>query len=246
FSRGRWLGPLLAFLVVLGIPVQPALASGCRFLLGFQELHSLDPSDVGDCTGDQSYIANGDAQQSTTKGLLVWRKADNWTAFTDGYHTWINGPQGLQERLNSQRFPWENPSLNEMEQDFLRQLNNDRQSNGLAPLALNQRLVELAEARARDQLQLGGPLSHYDGAGHLMLRTILTKNNIPFASAGENLAENNYGPWQTVTVANDGLMKSPTHRANILNPSFNSVGVAVVGPTPGGRYYYAQLFLQSA
>ena len=40
-------------------------------------------------------------------GLLVWRKADNLTAFTDGYWTWVNGPRGLQRRLNSERFDWE-------------------------------------------------------------------------------------------------------------------------------------------
>jgi hypothetical protein len=30
-----------------------------------------------------------------------------WTAFTDGYHTWVNGPHGVAERLNSRRFAWE-------------------------------------------------------------------------------------------------------------------------------------------
>jgi hypothetical protein len=49
----------------------------------------------------------GDAIQHTTGGLLVWRKLDNWTTFTDGFHTWVNGPYGLQERLNDQRFGWE-------------------------------------------------------------------------------------------------------------------------------------------
>jgi lipoprotein-anchoring transpeptidase ErfK/SrfK len=43
--------------------------------------------------------------------LLVWRKADNFTAFTNGATTWVNGPQGIQARPNGQRFPWEaNPS----------------------------------------------------------------------------------------------------------------------------------------
>jgi hypothetical protein len=46
-------------------------------------------------------------QNSAGGGLLVWRKADNWTAFTDGYRTWINGPAGIQQRLNTQRFSWE-------------------------------------------------------------------------------------------------------------------------------------------
>lgn len=38
---------------------------------------------------------------------MVWRKQDNRTAFTDGYRTWINGPNGLQQRLNTERFAWE-------------------------------------------------------------------------------------------------------------------------------------------
>ena len=57
--------------------------------------------------GKRATTAIGDSVQQTTGGLLVWRKADNWTAFTDGYRTWINGPNGLQQRLNTQRFEWE-------------------------------------------------------------------------------------------------------------------------------------------
>ncbi|GEM_PF-4321629 len=81
----------------------------CSFTLGFQTLHDLIPDIVGDCTADETHNPdNGDALQPTTNGLLVWRKADNWTAFTDGATTWINGPCGLQSRPNSVRFPWEN------------------------------------------------------------------------------------------------------------------------------------------
>ena len=88
-----------------------AFTPPCRYVLGFARLHALAADAVGECTDDQASAANGDALQHSTKGLLVWRKADNWTAFTDGDHTWINGPQGLQERLNSQRFSWEaNPT----------------------------------------------------------------------------------------------------------------------------------------
>ena len=62
---------------------------------------------VGQCLENEHYNTIGDSVQQTTGGLLVWRKADNWTAFTDGYRTWINGPNGLQQRLNTQRFEWE-------------------------------------------------------------------------------------------------------------------------------------------
>jgi hypothetical protein len=78
-----------------------------EFKLGFAALADLIPDDVGDPLEAERYAANGDSQQLTTGGLMVWRKADNWTAFTDGHRTWVNGPYGLQERLNTERFDWE-------------------------------------------------------------------------------------------------------------------------------------------
>src|SRR5262249_39683584 len=85
-----------------------------QFQLGFQALHDWNPAMVGDCTDDESHNpANGDGLQHTTAwhgkgGLLVWRKADNWTAFTDGSTTWINGPFGVQSRPNAGPcFVWE-------------------------------------------------------------------------------------------------------------------------------------------
>jgi hypothetical protein len=63
---------------------------------------------VGACVTDAVPQAGGDLQQPTANGMLVWRKADNWTAFTDGSMTWINGPCGLQSRPNAMTFAWEN------------------------------------------------------------------------------------------------------------------------------------------
>ncbi len=77
-------------------------------MLGFKILRDLIGHDVvGECLENERYNATGDSVQQTTGGLLVWRKADNWTAFTDGYRTWLNGPNGLEQRLNTERFPWE-------------------------------------------------------------------------------------------------------------------------------------------
>jgi LysM repeat protein len=87
---------------------QVQAAANCQFVLGFATLAAAIPQQVGQCVENESHdAANGDALQHTTGGLLVWRKADNWTAFTDGYRTWVNGPNGVQERLNTQRFAWE-------------------------------------------------------------------------------------------------------------------------------------------
>ena len=102
---------VLAFSLLL--PAAPMAAADCQFVLGFAALKSLidaaeGPDKVGNCLENQrSNPVNGDAVQQTTGGLMVWRKLDNWTAFTDGYRTWINGPHGLQARLNTETFDWE-------------------------------------------------------------------------------------------------------------------------------------------
>ena len=110
----------VAAAATIGIAALPqmtfAQTTGCQYILGFATLHNLIPQQVGNCIDNQAFAANGDALQHTTGvngggGLLAWRKADNWTAFTDGYRTWINGPTGLVNRLNSgPLFPWENPT----------------------------------------------------------------------------------------------------------------------------------------
>src|SRR5688500_16936545 len=101
---------------VASAPVAPAPTTiqqapgvnGCTFVLGFAQLRALVGPAAGSCTENERFnTQNGNAEQATTGGMFVWRKADNWTAFTDGYRTWINGPQGLQSRLNVQRFAWE-------------------------------------------------------------------------------------------------------------------------------------------
>ncbi|HEY3111410.1 MAG TPA: DUF6782 family putative metallopeptidase, partial [Chloroflexota bacterium] len=111
----RWLA-LLALLAALiaptgaaAAPADAADAPGCQFVMGFAAIRELIGADkVGDCAENEHHNpANGDALQKTSGGLLVWRKADNFTAFTDGFWTWVNGPRGLQRRLNSERFDWE-------------------------------------------------------------------------------------------------------------------------------------------
>jgi hypothetical protein len=96
-----------------GPPSMPSLPlivdpSAPHLVLGFQVLAGL----LGDRTGqpienEWHNPDNGDGLQQTTTGLMVWRKSDNWTAFTDSSMTWVNGPYGLQMRGNDERFSWE-------------------------------------------------------------------------------------------------------------------------------------------
>ena len=85
-----------------------AQAADCEFRLGFNTLRDLIGHEiVGECLENEDYNAIGDSNQQTTGGLMAWRKADNWTAFTDGYRTWVNGPFGVKQRLNTERYFWE-------------------------------------------------------------------------------------------------------------------------------------------
>lgn len=85
----------------------PSSQTVLQFKLGFKSLADQMPDLVGQPVEAEHHGANGDSLQQTTKGLMVWRKADNWTAFTNGAFTWVNGPYGVQSRENGARFPWE-------------------------------------------------------------------------------------------------------------------------------------------
>lgn len=102
---------LLAMIAVLLALVAPAVSAQepCRFVLGFAALReAVGAAKVGDCLENERFNdSNGNAEQATKGGLLVWRKADNFTAFTDGGTSWIAGPNGVQSRPNSERFSWE-------------------------------------------------------------------------------------------------------------------------------------------
>ena len=100
-------GFVLCFLLAL-MGASTVAAADCQFVLGFNTLRNLIGHEiVGECLENEHYNEISDSVQQTTGGLMAWRKADNWTAFTDGYRTWINGPNGLVMRLNTERSEWE-------------------------------------------------------------------------------------------------------------------------------------------
>ena len=107
----KWMKTGLGLLIIaagLMLSSQPAQAQDCVVQLGFKTLRDLIPHIVGECLANEQHDPHtGSARQQTTNGFLFWRKADNWTGFSDGQNTWINGPQGLQWRSTTKRFPWE-------------------------------------------------------------------------------------------------------------------------------------------
>jgi uncharacterized protein YkwD len=107
------------------------------------------------------------------------------------------------------------------EQQLLTLINQERAKEGIAPLTLDERLTRAA--RKHSQLMIDSDvLSHQlPGEDPLLLR--LTAQNVRTDHDGENIALNG-----DVASAHAALMESPKHRANILNPQFDAIGIGVV------------------
>lgn len=121
----------------------------------------------------------------------------------------------------------------ESESIMLDLLNQERIREGLEPLQESFQLRTAAEDYAEEML-INGFFSHESQVDNSSPAERLTRKGIIFLAAGENLA---YAP--DVYTAHRGLMNSPGHRANILSPDYNQVGVGVID---GG--IYGRMFVQ--
>lgn len=116
------------------------------------------------------------------------------------------------------------------EQAMINQINQYRAKAGLAPVKENILLRNVARAHSSD-MAIKGYFSHQDLQGG-MPSDRLTLAGAQFTIAGENLA---VAP--TVDLAMVGLINSPEHRENILNPNFHQVGVGVLNMGEYGRMF---------
>jgi len=124
-------------------------------------------------------------------------------------------------------FTLETGSVNpEAEQLMFQLVNKERQKAGLPALSFDSKLQVVARAHSQDMFQRGY-FSHYTPEG-LSPFDRMANGGIEFSYAGENLA---LAP--STELAMQGLMDSPGHRANILNPNFGKIGI---GAIDGGVY----------
>jgi uncharacterized protein YkwD len=114
------------------------------------------------------------------------------------------------------------------EQTMLVQLNQSRQEHGLAPLNNDPELRQLAVAHSEEMLRLGYFAHNSPLSGSPADRAKAA--GIEYLVFGENIA---YAP--TIDVAERGLMRSESHRANILSPEFTRVGIGVIVTSFGTR-----------
>ncbi|MFH0930147.1 MAG: CAP domain-containing protein [Candidatus Moraniibacteriota bacterium] len=99
--------------------------------------------------------------------------------------------------------------------------NASRAGTGESILAANSKLSLAAKAKADDMLAKNY-FSHTSPKGVTPWKWI-DGENYDYSYAGENLAMD----FQSAEKMEDAWMKSPTHRANILNEKYKDIGVAV-------------------
>lgn len=125
-------------------------------------------------------------------------------------------------------------SVASLESGLLQQLNSVRTDHGVSALRLNAKLAVAAEQHSREMAD-DGYFQHNSFDGTSFSDRIAKW--YPFANyrtwvVGENLL------WSSPSLEPSGAvamwMRSPAHRANILNPRWREIGIGAVYSTSAG------------
>lgn len=120
------------------------------------------------------------------------------------------------------------------EQQMIDLVNQERTQRGLKPLKVNLEVTKVARVKAQDMID-NNYFAHQSPTYGSPFE-MLTQFGVEYRTAGENLAGN-----QTVKAAHQALMNSDGHRANILNTSYQEVGIGIIEGGPYGKMF-VQLF----
>jgi uncharacterized protein YkwD len=104
-------------------------------------------------------------------------------------------------------------------------LNQSRAEQGLSPLTVDNRLTQAA--RKHTQLMVQHAALSHQFPGEPPMQTRFSDAELPSDREGENVALS-----QDISSAHQELIDSPPHRANILDPKYNAVGVGVIRSGP--------------
>jgi uncharacterized protein YkwD len=131
-------------------------------------------------------------------------------------------------------------SFREAEEEVLRLINRDRKEHGLPSLKEMSGLSRMAREHSNRMREIGRLAHIIPGEGGPEERA--RASHIPYVRIAENVALG-----QSLELAQESLMMSPGHRANILDLEFTHAGAGVVfadGPT-GKEAYITQDFIRA-
>ncbi len=121
--------------------------------------------------------------------------------------------------------------------DIITYVNEERMKRGAKPLRVSETLTNAAKMRAEVIMKYQN-FSHQDPHEHIQLDSVLPLLSYPFTYASENIGMGDY----TARAFVSGFMSSPSHKANLLDPTLVETGVAVAS----GPYeeYYVNIAVQ--
>lgn len=124
------------------------------------------------------------------------------------------------------------------EAEVVRLVNVERRKRGLQPVANNWQLGRVARYKSQDMINKNY-FSHTSptyGSPFDMMESF----GIRFSAAGENIASGQRTPAEVLAA----WMNSPGHRANILSPTYNQLGVGLA-TSKSGKNYWTQMFIKT-
>ncbi len=134
--------------------------------------------------------------------------------------------------VNKNNGNYANDTLAAYANEVLQLVNQERAKAGLSSLTSEAAITAAANVRAQESRQ---SFSHTRPNG-TSFSTALREHGVSYRTSGENIAYGQRTPQEVVNA----WMNSPGHRANILNPSFNKIGIGVY--QYNGTIYWSQLF----
>jgi uncharacterized protein YkwD len=132
-------------------------------------------------------------------------------------------------------------TLGETEQKLLEAANDSRTKEKIGKLIANRTLTDIARKHAENMAKQEKMDHVLDGKG---VAKRAEEGGYNYRVIGENLAEatgDKEAPAPTPAEIHKNWMESKPHRANLLNPKFEQVGIAVV-KSAKGTYFYCQVF----
>ncbi len=118
-------------------------------------------------------------------------------------------------------------------------VNKERSKRGLQTLKKNATLAYVARLKSKD-MATKGYFSHTSPTYGSPF-TMMQHYGIRFSAAGENIAMGQPTPQAVMTA----WMNSPGHKANILSPAYNQIGVGMA-KSSRGSIYWTQEFIKAA
>lgn len=125
------------------------------------------------------------------------------------------------------------PASGNVAADVITYTNEARARNGLRPLTTSAKLMDAARLHAQQMARYQQAEHTISGAQYPTVQSRIQAVGYVYSSIAENVAWNQQSARDVVNA----WMRSPGHRANILDPTLTQIGAAIARSSKGEPYW---------